>query len=160
MTERYWLLKSEPLTYSIEHLQSERTTAWEGIRNYQARNFMTTEMQVGDLGIFYHSNCKPPGAAGICRISKPAFPDHSAWDQSSAYFDPASTPAKPRWFMVEVEFMLKFDRLVSLAEMRSDPKLEGMLLLQKGQRLSIQPLIARFFEQICILAGTDLHSLM
>jgi predicted RNA-binding protein with PUA-like domain len=156
MSKKYWLLKSEPITYSIDHLQSDRTSPWEGIRNYQARNFMTTAMQVGDLGIFYHSNCKPPGAAGICRVSKPAFPDHFAWDRSSAYFDPASTSDKPRWFMVEVEFVIKFERLVSLAEMRADPKLEGMVLLQKGQRLSIQPLTLKYFQRICSLAGADL----
>ncbi|MDX1976718.1 MAG: EVE domain-containing protein [Pseudanabaenaceae cyanobacterium bins.68] len=150
---QYWLLKSEPLTYSIDHLASDRTTDWEGIRNYQARNFMRDQMQVDDLAIFYHSNTKPPGAAGVCRISQPAHPDHSAWNPSSPYFDPTASPTHPRWWMVEVTFISKFKQLVSLPTMRQDPELQDMLLLQKGQRLSIQPLTASQFHRICILAG-------
>jgi predicted RNA-binding protein with PUA-like domain len=149
---KYWLLKSEPITYSIEHLERDRVSRWEGVRNYQARNFMTQEMQVGDLAIFYHSNCKPPAAAGICRISQPAVPDFTAWDLESDYFDPKSTPKNPRWFMVEVEFVRKFEQPVSLTGMRNEPKLNGMLLLQKGQRLSIQPLTLHYFQHICDLA--------
>ncbi len=156
--EKYWLLKSEPITYSIDQLERDRLSRWEGVRNYQARNFMTEQMQVDDLAIFYHSNTKPPGAAGICRISQPAIPDFTAWDLASDYFDPASMPDKPRWYMVEVEFVRKFPRLVSLSEMREDPELEGMLLLQKGQRLSIQPLTFEYFQQICNLSEMNLKT--
>jgi predicted RNA-binding protein with PUA-like domain len=156
MSERYWLFKSEPLTYSIDDLAIDRCTDWEGVRNYQARNFMRDQMRVGDLGIFYHSNAHPPGAAGICRVSQPARPDHFAWDRTSPYFDPQSSPAHPRWCMVQIEFVAKLAKFVSLAEMRHDPHLQEMLLLKKGQRLSIQPLTPAQFQRICELGDTSL----
>lgn len=150
---QYWLLKSEPLTYSIDHLASDRVSDWEGVRNYQARNFMRDQMQADDLAIFYHSNSKPSGAVGVCRISRSARPDHSAWNPQSPYFDPRSSAANPRWWMVEVAFESKFRQLVSLAVMRQDPELQGMRLLQKGQRLSILPLTAAEFQRICVLGS-------
>ncbi|WP_316358505.1 EVE domain-containing protein [Candidatus Neptunichlamydia sp. REUL1] len=135
---RYWLIKSEPTTYSIDDLKRLKQDHWEGVRNYQARNFMRDEMRVGDLALFYHSNATPPGVVGVARVCREAHPDFFAWDPESKYFDPKSSPDNPRWMMVDVEFVEKFSRLIPLEELRGYPELEEMVLLQKGSRLSVQ----------------------
>ena len=137
---QYWLMKSEPLTYSIDRLKEEKKTLWDGVRNYQARNFMMNDMKVGDLVLFYHSNANPPGVVGVATINGTAVPDPSQFDKKSQYFDPKSKREKPRWFCVEVGFKRKFKNFVSLHDLRLRKELEDMLLLKKGQRLSIQPL--------------------
>ena len=141
---RYWLMKSEPDDVSIDDLAAmhRRTVAWYGVRNYQARNFMRDQMQVGDLAFFYHSSCPEPGIAGIVRISKAAYPDATQFDRKSKYFDAKSTREAPRWVNVEVTLVAK-TRLVSLPELRAAPQLASMRLLQRGNRLSITPVDPR-----------------
>ena len=145
---RYWLMKTEPDVFSIDDLKSQKTTPWEGVRNYQARNFMRDEMKKGDLVLIYHSNAKPPGIAGIGVVSKEAFPDHFAWDKKSKYYDPKSTKENPRWMMVEIKFKKKFKEILSLSEIKETKGLEEMLILRKGNRLSITPVEKKHFEQI------------
>lgn len=149
---KYWLMKSEPEVYSIDTLAEQGDSLWEGVRNYQARNFMTQEMSVGDLFLFYHSSCEPPGVAGLGRIKAAAVPDPTQFDKKSEYFDPKSTRENPRWSCVRVEFKEKFDRLVTLAEIRADKALKKMPLLRPGQRLSIQPVTKQEFDHIVSLA--------
>jgi len=141
---RYWLMKSEPDEVSIDDLAAmpKKTIAWYGVRNYQARNFMRDEMQVGDLGFFYHSSCPEPGIAGIVRVSKSAYPDASQFDRKSPYFDPKATRDAPRWVNVEVT-LVKKTRLVPLAELRTQPVLAHMRVLRKANRLSITPVDPR-----------------
>lgn len=136
---KYWLMKSEPETFSIEDLaqRPQQTEHWDGVRNYQARNMMRDQMRKGDLVFFYHSNCQPPGIAGIAEVVREAYPDFTAFDPESQYYDPKSTREKPRWFMVDVRFKEKFKRLISLDELRQYPELANMRLLQKGNRLSV-----------------------
>jgi predicted RNA-binding protein with PUA-like domain len=137
---RYWLMKSEPDEVSIDDLAavSKQTIAWYGVRNYQARNFMRDQMKIGDLAFFYHSSCAEPGIAGIVRISKLAYPDASQFDRKSPYYDPKSTRESPRWLNVDVTLVDK-TRLVPLAELRAQPGLAGMRVLQRANRLSITP---------------------
>lgn len=136
----YWLMKSEPDEVSIDSLATlpAQTVPWFGVRNYQARNFMRDAMQVGDLAFFYHSSCAVPGIAGLVTISAPAAPDLTQFDPRSPYFDPKSTPDKPRWVAVSVTLLQK-TRFLPLSEMRLDPALAGLALLQRGSRLSITP---------------------
>jgi predicted RNA-binding protein with PUA-like domain len=150
----YWLMKSEPDCYSIDDLASEKnkTTHWDGVRNYQARNFMRDQMKKGDKVLFYHSNAKPPGVAGVARIAKESYPDFTAFDPQNKHFDPKSRQEEPRWFMVDIKFEKKLKRLVSLDELRKVKSLEGMVLLQKGSRLSVQPVTKRQFETVVKLA--------
>lgn len=150
----YWLMKSEPSVYSIDDLQKDGFSYWEGVRNYQARNFME-EMRNGDLAIFYHSNGSPSGAAGICRICQEAIPDSTAWDPSSAYYDRRSSPEKPIWMMVEVEFVEKFPKLISLKDLRKIPELNSFKLLEKGSRLSVMPVEPQHFEIIRKLSEAE-----
>ena len=137
---RYWLMKSEPSDVSIDDLASlpEKTIAWYGVRNYQARNFMRDQMSVGDPVFFYHSNCSEPGIAGIAEVCKLAYPDTTQFDPTSKYFDPKATSQNPRWFNVEVKFIKK-TRLVGIKELRSYPDLSSLRILQTGNRLSITP---------------------
>ena len=121
---------------------------WDGIRNYQARNLMRDEMKKGDLGFFYHSSCKVPGIVGVVEIVKEAYPDHTAWDPESSYHDPKSTPENPRWLMVDVKFVRQYDDVISLQSLREVNGLEEMPLLQKGSRLSVQPVSARQWKII------------
>lgn len=136
----YWLLKSEPSCFSIDDLSRapQQTTHWDGVRNYQARNFMRDTMRVGDLAFFYHSNCNPPGIVGISEICSAAYPDHTAFDPTSDHPDPNSTPDNPRWFMVDIRYKQKFP-LISLESLKHYPELSSMLILRKGNRLSITP---------------------
>ena len=135
---RYWLFKSEPTTYGIDHMARDKTTSWGGVRNYQARNFMRDQMKVGDKAFFYHSNCDEPGIVGIVEVSAPAHPDETQFDKKSPYYDEKSKREEPRWLNVDLKFVKKTP-LVSLAELRKHKKLEKMRLLQPGNRLSITP---------------------
>ena len=152
---KYWLMKSEPETYSIDHLASEdrQIAHWDGIRNYQARNFIRDDMKVGDLAFFYHSNCKIPAIVGIVEIVTAAYPDHTAFNSREKYYDEKSKPDDPRWFMVDVHLKKKFERHVTLAEIRSEPKLKEMRLVQKGNRLSIIPITKMEWSQILKMAS-------
>ena len=134
----YWLFKSEPTTYGIDHLAKDKVTAWTGVRNFQARNFMRDGMKVGDRGFFYHSSCEVPGIAGIVEIAKGAYPDETQFDRKSRYYDDAATKEAPRWFNVDLKF-LKKTRVVSIAELRAHKALAKLQILQRGNRLSITP---------------------
>lgn len=151
---QYWLMKSEPDAFSIDDLKRRKKTAWDGVRNYQARNMMTDHMKVGDRVLFYHSNAVPPGVVGTAKIVKKAAPDVEAWNPESPYYDPKSPPEKPRWFCVTVGFESKFKRLVPLNELKETPGLDQMLVIMRGQRLSIQPCTENEFNMICQL-GAD-----
>jgi len=148
---RYWLFKSEPSAYSFDQLRDDGTTPWSGVRNFQARNNMM-EMSVGDLGLFYHSSIAEPAAAGICKVVKTAYPDFTAFEKGGEYYDPRSTPEKPKWMMVDVEYVEAFPRPVTLARMRAEPRLVGMSLLKKGSRLSVQPVMPHEWKIILELA--------
>jgi predicted RNA-binding protein with PUA-like domain len=154
MAKQYWLMKSEPDVYSIEDLERDGSTCWEGVRNYKARNNMR-DMKVGDLVLYYHSNAKPPGVVGIARVSKEAYPDHFAFEEGSKYFDPKSDREKPRWYMVDVEFVSKVsdvEQPLGLPEIKADPKLADMELVRYG-RLSVQSVKKEEFEHVKKLAG-------
>ena len=151
---KYWLMKSELDVYPWEALGSEGRTHWDGVRNYQARNMMRDKMKKGDLVLFYHSNCKPPHIAGIAKIVRESYADFTSWDVKSKYFDPKSTPENPRWFMVDIEPLLKIDN-IGLPDLRSNPLLEGMPLLKKGSRLSVQPVPEEYFSVICTISGIN-----
>ena len=146
---RYWLMKSEPEEFSIDDLAAApgKTTAWFGVRNYQARNFMRDEMRMGDPVFFYHSSCPEPGIAGIAEVASAAYPDASQFDRKSDYFDPQAKSEAPRWFNVDVR-LVKKTRLVSLAELRGHRELAGMRLLARGNRLSITPVDPREWKFI------------
>jgi len=146
--QQCWLMKSEPDVYGIDTLEREGRTGWDGIRNYQARNFMRDGMRVGDDVLFYHSNAKPPGVAGLARVSKLGLVDPSQFDSSSKYFDPKSNPEEPRWVMVEVEYVERFDQVLSLEWLKGQAVLGEMLVVQRGQRLSIQPVTRRHFNLV------------
>ena len=149
----YWLMKSEPSSYSISDLQKDKRAFWDGVRNYQARNFMMRDMKKGDKAIFYHSNAKPPGAVGLMVVCAEAKPDPTAWDKKSKYYDPKASKKNPRWFAVTVQFVRAFDRIVSIGELRREPALKNMALLKKGQRLSVLPLTKEEYEHIAQMAG-------
>ncbi|MFB0965775.1 MAG: EVE domain-containing protein [Patescibacteria group bacterium] len=144
---RYWLMKSEPSEYSIDDLEKDGKSSWFGVRNYQARNFMSKEMEDGDRVLFYHSNCKVPGVVGLARVSGFAHPDETQFFPGK-YFEPRATRERPVWFCVDVAFEKKLQRTYSLQEIRDNPKLAGMKLLQKGNRLSITPVTREEFEEI------------
>ncbi len=149
---RYWLMKSEPHVYPWKQLIEDGSTHWDGVRNYQARNMMRDEMSIGDLVLFYHSNCKPPHVAGIAKVCKEGYPDHTAQDSSSNYFDPKATPDEPRWMMVDIEPVVELSN-VELSVLRLNPELEDMPLLKRGQRLSVQPVPPEHFEIVCRMGG-------
>jgi predicted RNA-binding protein with PUA-like domain len=144
---RYWLIKSEPDVYSIRDLERDGRTHWEGVRNYQARNYMRDEMKIGDEVLFYHSNADPIGVAGLARVARAAYPDRSALDPGSHYFDPKATEADPRWVVVDVEFVERFPDVVPLSTLRDLPTLADMPLLNRS-RLSVQPVTESEFETI------------
>ena len=155
----YWLMKSEPADVSIDDLAAlpQQTVPWYGVRNYQARNFMRDGMQVGDGVLFYHSGCAEPGIAGLARVASTAYPDATQFDPASRYFDPRATPESPRWLHVDVQFVRK-TRLVGLPELRSQPELENMRVLARGNRLSITPVEPAEWRFIVgqLLGATDL----
>jgi predicted RNA-binding protein with PUA-like domain len=152
---KYWLFKSEPDVYGIDHLERDGSTYWEGVRNYQARNYLRDDCQVGDGVLYYHSNAKPPGIVGVARISKAAYPDPFQFDEDSKYHDPKATSEEPRWVVVDVEFVARFDETLSLDQLKADAKLDGMLVTRKGQRLSIQPVEAKHWRRVCKMAGYE-----
>ena len=150
----YWLMKSEPGTFGIDDLAKakNRTTGWDGVRNYQARNFMR-EMKKGDLAFFYHSSCDVPGIAGLVKIVKEAYPDRSAFDAKDDHYDAQSDPENPRWYAVDVQLEKKFPRVITLEELRShqNGKLKNLIVLKRGNRLSITPVTKSEFDFIASL---------
>jgi predicted RNA-binding protein with PUA-like domain len=146
--KHYWLLKTEPDDFSIDDLRRKGTEGWDGVRNYQARNFLRDEIKRGDGVLIYHSSTSPPGVAGLARVSQGGHPDPSQFRSRSKYYDPSSSKAEPRWFQVEVEFVEKFERLVTLEELKADPACEAMRVIQKGQRLSVQPVEACHYRRV------------
>jgi predicted RNA-binding protein with PUA-like domain len=151
-TRQYWLMKSEPSAFSIDDLMkaSQQTTCWDGVRNYQARNFMRS-MALGDRVLFYHSNADPPAAVGIAEIVKTAYPDPTQFDKKDSHYDPESDPSNPRWDMVDMKYIRKFSQPVSLDQLRKESKLKEMMLLRKGSRLSVQPVTSAEWEHILTL---------
>jgi len=158
MSARYWLLKTEPESFSITDLAEspQQTTFWDGVRNYQARNFMRDQMQVGDRVLFYHSNAEPPAVVGVAQVASEAYPDHTAWDPTNHHYDPASTRENPVWQMIDVRFVEAFSEPLSLDLLRNVAGLEKMELLRKGSRLSVQPVSAEEFRIVLALAHGDL----
>jgi len=151
---KYWLMKSEPAVYSIDDLKDDVHTGWDSVRNYQARNFMRDEMKEDDLVLYYHSNASPPGVAGVARVSREAHPDPTQFDPKSKYHDPKSTPEAPRWMMVDVAFVEKFPALVPLDALKAaEPQLDGMLVIKRGQRLSVQPVEKKHFARVLKMAA-------
>ena len=144
---RYWLMKSEPSEYGLDDLKRDKQSAWFGVRNYQARNFMRDDMKVGDLVLFYHSSCPEPGIAGICKVAKAAAPDVTQFDKKDKHFDSKSKPDNPLWVCVEVKFVKKLD-LIPLTALRGAPELSEMRILQRGTRLSITPVADAEWEFI------------
>ncbi|MBN2191941.1 MAG: EVE domain-containing protein [Polyangiaceae bacterium] len=158
MTGRFWLLKSEPSTYSIADLERDGHTAWDGVRNYRARNLIRDQLAVDDLAIFYHSSVEPPGAAGLLRIAARPVPDRSQFDARSPFFDPRATRDAPRWWSVEVAFVERFATIVPLGILKEHPELSGMMVTQRGARLSIQPVEPSHFRVVLRLARARLHA--
>ena len=150
----HWLMKSELDVYPYAQLVEDGRTHWDGVRNYQARNMMRDAMKEGDLVLFYHSNTKPPHVGGVANIVREGYPDFTSWDTNSKYFDEKSTPENPRWFMVDIEPITEIE-MVSLESMKNNPNLEGMPLLQRGQRLSVQPVTKEQFDEILSMAGLE-----
>ncbi|MCB9555616.1 MAG: EVE domain-containing protein [Deltaproteobacteria bacterium] len=151
----YWLMKSEPTTYSFADLKAAKnqTTSWEGVRNYQARTMLRDRVKNGDTVFFYHSSCDEPGVVGLARVVREGYPDHTAFDPGQRYYDPKSDPDKPRWFMVDVKYEREVPRLVSLAMMRDEPRLADFALLRRGNRLSVLPVSDQHAAVILELAG-------
>ena len=139
MPTRYWLMKCEPAAYTIDDLARDTRTGWEGVRNYQARNFIRDLMQEGDPVLFYASNADPSGVTGLARIARAGYPDPYAWKRGHKYYDAASTPAKPVWYTVDLEFVERFPAVVPLDTLKKTPGLEAMMVVKKGSRLSVQP---------------------
>ena len=149
---QYWLMKSEPDTYSIDDLKAKSPAMWEGCRNWTVRNFMKDDMKVGDMAFFYHSSCQPPGVIGTMEIVSESYPDPTQFDPKSDYYDPKSKPDKPRWLVVDVKFVKKFPRLVELSELREKKGLEKMLVNRRGQRLSVMPVTKEEWDIVCKMA--------
>lgn len=150
--KQYWLMKSEPSEFSIDDLKKKKREMWDGVRNYQARNFMRDEMRVGDEVLFYHSNANPIGVAGVAKVCSESYPDPTAFDKNDAHYDPKSKKEKPTWFLVDVCFTKKFKAVIPLSALRNDKKLVGMPLLQRGQRLSVQRVDKKHFDHIVNMA--------
>ena len=146
MPRHYWLMKCEPSAYSIDDLARDGQTCWEGVRNFQARNFMRDDMQVGDGVLFYASNADPSGVTGVAEIVKPGYPDRFAWRKGHKYFDARSTQSAPVWFMVDIGFVERFAATISLATLKATPGLESMMVTKKGSRLSVQPVAKKEFD--------------
>jgi len=150
MSAKFWVIKSEPSEFSIEDLEKSKykTTYSDGVRNYQARNFIRDEMKIGDKVLFYHSSTEPNAIVGTCEVVKKAYPDHTQFDSKSIYFDPKADKKNPTWFMVDIKLVKKFQKPITLEEIRSNPKLAKMRLLQRGNRLSVMPVTKEEFELI------------
>ncbi|MBM3977886.1 MAG: EVE domain-containing protein [Planctomycetes bacterium] len=152
---RYWLVKSEPDVYSFDQLWRApgRKTGWDGVRNYQARNFMSQQMRVGDGVLYYHSSGQPPGVAGLAEVASAPYPDPTQFDPRDEHCDPASTRAAPRWFQVDLRATRRLPRFLPLAELRAESRLAGMELLRRGSRLSVQPVRPEHWRVVLELAG-------
>lgn len=146
MPRRYWLMKVEPAAYTIEDLERDGTTSWEGVRNYQARNYLRDEMQVDDGVLFYASNASPSGVTGLAKVVRAGYPDHTAWTKGHKYYDPASTRERPIWYMVDIAFVERFAEIVPLETLKRTKGLEKMKVIQKGSRLSVQPVTRAEYE--------------
>lgn len=149
---QHWLLKTEPDVYSIDDLARDKRTCWDGVRNYQARNTLRDNMKVGDLVLIYHSSTDPAGVAGIAKVVRDGYPDHTAQDKKNDHYDPKATKDNPIWMMVDIEFVEKFPEVVTLATLKKTKGLEKMLVLQRGQRLSVMPVEPAHFEIVRKLA--------
>jgi predicted RNA-binding protein with PUA-like domain len=147
---KYWLVKSEPDVFSIDDLAKSKnqTTYWDGVRNYQARNYMRDEIKKGDKVIFYHSNTKPPAAVGVCEVVKEGYPDFTAFDPDDKHYDPKSKKENPAWYMVDIKLIKKFPKAVTLDEIKQNPKLKNMKLVQRGNRLSVMPVTKEEYDEI------------
>lgn len=150
---QHWLVKSEPNVYSIDDLARDGRTYWDGVRNYTARNTMRDAMKLGDPVLFYHSSVEPTGLVGLARVCREGYPDFTQFDAGHAHHDPDAKESDPRWYMVDVEFVAKLPRQLTLAELKADAALAGMPLLQKGQRLSVMPVSPAHYEHVLRLAG-------
>ena len=148
--KKYWLVKSEPGTFSIDDLakSKNKTTFWDGVRNYQARNFIRDEMKKGDSVLFYHSNADPLAVVGYCELVKEAYPDHTQFEKGNPHFDPKAKKENPPWFMVDIKFVEKFKNPVTLQQMKDNPKLKNMRLIQRGNRLSVMPVTKEEWDEV------------
>jgi len=155
MPRQYWLMKSEPYKYSIDDLERDGTTYWDGVRNYAARNIMRDKMRIGDGVLYYHSNQKPPAVVGVAEVCRKSYPDHTQFDTDSKYFDPKATEAAPRWFMVDIRFVEKFTREIGLPEIRATSELADMVLVKRS-RLSVQPVTKHEYQHVLRMAGSAL----
>ena len=153
MPKSYWLMKSEPGTYSIDDLKKDKKTEWDGVRNYQARNFMRDQMKKGDSVLFYHSSCDPPGVAGLAEVSVEAHPDVTQFNAKSKYYDPKSNKDDPRWWLVDIKYVKKFPDVLPLELIKGNPKLGDMKLVQRGMRLSVQPVTPKEWKEVLKMAG-------
>ncbi|MEX2216013.1 MAG: EVE domain-containing protein [Phycisphaeraceae bacterium] len=145
---KHWLLKTEPESYSIDQLKRDKRTCWDGVRNYQARNFIRDDMKLGDLVLLYHSNADPAGVVGIASVCREAYADHTAQDPKDHHYDPKASAANPIWMMVDIKFVKKFKSTVTLEAIKNAKDLEGILVAKRGQRLSVQPVEKAHFEVI------------
>lgn len=154
---KFWLMKTEPNAYSIQDLAKEKkkTTHWDGVRNYQARNFMRDEMKLGDEVLIYHSNAKPPAIVGRAKIVRESYPDFTSWDPNDKHYDPKSTGENPRWFMVDIQLIEIFKEPLGLPDLRDIKALSDMVLLQKGSRLSVQPVKKKEYDAILKIAAAQ-----
>jgi predicted RNA-binding protein with PUA-like domain len=154
MNKKYWLVKSEPDVFSIDDLQKspKQTTYWDGVRNYQARNTLRDEMKKGDAVLFYHSNTEPLAIVGVCEVVKEGYPDFTAFDPDNDHFDPKSKSDNPAWFMVDIKFLNKFNKPVTLEIIRNNAKLQSMKLIQRGNRLSVMPVTKEEFDEVIKLS--------
>lgn len=155
-TRGYWLFKSEPSAFGIEHLARapQKTSAWDGVRNYQARNYLRDQVKVGDHVLFYHSREEPLGVFGTMEVVRAGYPDRTAFDQNSKYYDPKSDPAKPRWYVVDVKLLKTFDKPITREDLQQDPVTSGMLVMKRGMRLSIQPVTEAEWKALLGLVGS------
>lgn len=152
MPRRYWLMKVEPAALTLDQLQQQGTTSWEGVRNYQARNYLRDDFQLGDGVLFYQSSADPSGITGLAEVARAGYPDHFAQQKGHDYFDPKATPENPIWFMVDIKFVEKFPRVITLEELKQTKGLQDMLVTRKGQRLSIMPVTPAEYEIVRKLA--------
>lgn len=150
---KYWLIKSEPDVFSIDDLKRVGREPWNGVRNYQARNYMRDEMKAGDLALFYHSNAKPPGVTGIAKVAGEPYADETQFDPESEYFDPTAKREEPRWMLVDFEYVRHLPAMVTLDALKAEKTLEGMVVTQRGSRLSITPVSKRHFDKVCRMGG-------
>lgn len=157
MLNKYWLIKSEPSEFSIEDLEksANQTTYWDGVRNYQARNYIRDEMKIGDKVLFYHSSTKPNAIVGVCEVVKEAYPDHTQFDPKHNHYDPKADKINSPWFMIDIKFARRLKKLVTLEDIKSNPKLSKMRLVQRGNRLSVMPVTKDEYEEILKMSNLD-----